>query len=330
MKKLHYSIVIAFLSITGSLSNAQNLSSQQISAIENTINEEMKITGVPGVALAIINDNQVVLEKGFGLANTLTDLPMSDSTIFQIASLTKTFTALTVLKELKDADIDVNQTIGTVITGLSPGLSSITFHQLLSHKGGLIEYTNETDRTDIYDFFKNIGDSIMFIEPGRVFSYSNMGYALIDLAIQRLSGLTYPKAVERNVFGPLKLKNTGFDLYEVASKSLATGHLWSDGKLTPKINHFDLPLLRAAGGLFTNMQDLERFALCLINEGMLEGEQVIDSVIIEQMCQPYSKDFMASESSYVIHANWPDNAYGNGIIMFKYGEYNLIKITPRI
>jgi len=324
MKKLHVTIVLAFLSITGNLSNAQNLTQKQISEIENTINKEMKITGVPGVALAIINDNHVVLERGFEFAKTLTDLPMSESTIFQIASVTKTFTALTVLIELKNAKINVHQSIGTVVKGLSPGLSSITFHQLLSHKGGLIEYTNESDRTDIYDFFKNIGDSIMFIDPGRVFSYSNMGYALLDLAIQRLSGLTYPEVVDRDVFVPLKLKNTGFDLYEFASKSFTTGHIWSDGKLTPKISHFDLPLLRAAGGLFSNLQDLERLALCFMNNGILEGEQVIDPAIIEQMCQPYSKDFMASGSSYVVHYNWTDNAYGYGIWMFNYGEHRFL------
>jgi CubicO group peptidase (beta-lactamase class C family) len=324
MKKLHYSIVLVLLSCTGTLSNAQNLSLQQVSEIENTIHEEMKITGVPGVALAIINENQVIFEQGFGLANTFSDLPMSDTTLFQIASITKTFTALTVLKELKEANIDVHQSIGTVIKGLSPGLSSITFHQLLSHKGGLIEYTNEYDRNDIYDFFKSIGDSIMFIEPGRVFSYSNMGYALLDLAIQQLSGLTYPEAVDRAVFGPLNLKNTGFDLYEAASKSFTSGHIWSDGKFTPKINHFDLPLLRAAGGLFSNLQDLERLVKCLMNEGMLEGEQVIDPVILDQMCQPYSKDFLASASSYVFHANYPNNAYGYGIWMFNYGEHRFL------
>ena len=164
MKNLLITIFIVLIYIDFNVLNAQTLTQTQITAIENTITEEMKVTGVPGVALAIINDNQVVYEKSFGLANSQTKIEMTDSTIFQIASVTKTFTALTILKELKEANIGVHEPIRTVITGLSPGLSSITFHQLLSHKGGLIEYTNESDRTDIYEFFKNIGDSILFIE----------------------------------------------------------------------------------------------------------------------------------------------------------------------
>ena len=324
MKTFLIIIFIILFCIVFNVLEAQTLTQTQITAIENTITEEMKVTGVPGVALAIINDNQVVYEKSFGLANSHTKIEMTDSTIFQIASVTKTFTALTILKELKEANLGVHEPIGTVITGLSPGLSSITFHQLLSHKGGLIEYTNESDRTDIYEFFKNIGDSILFIEPGRVFSYSNMGYALLDLAIQKLSGMTYPEAVNKAVIKPLKLKNTSYDLYEVATKPFSSGHIWLNGKLTPKINHDEVPLLLAAGGLFSNVQDLERLAKCLMNAGVLDGEQVIDNDIIQLMCQPYSKDFMASGSSYVVYANYPDNAYGYGIIMYKYGKHRFI------
>ena len=324
MKKSYFIILFTILILVGNILNAQTLSQSQISAIEKAIKEEMKVAGIPGVALAIIYDNQVVFEKSFGLANSQTKIVMTDSSIFQIASVTKTFTALTILKELKEANIGVHEPIGTVIPGLSPGLSSITFHQLLSHKGGLIEYTNESDRTDIYEFFKNIGDSILFIEPGRVFSYSNMGYALLDLAIEKLSGIEYSEAVERNVIKPLKLKNTSFDLYEVASKSLSSGHIWLNGKLTPKINHDEVPLLRAAGGLFSNVQDLERLTKCLMYAGVSDGEQVIENDIIQLMCQPYSKDIMASGSSYVVHANWPDNAYGYGIIMFNYGKHHFL------
>ena len=324
MKNSYFIILFTILIKVGTLLNAQTLSQQQISEIGNAITEEMEITGVPGVALAIINDNQVVFEDGFGFANTSTKFPMTDSTIFQIASVSKTFTALTILKELKDRNIGVHEPIGSVIKDLSPVLSSITFHQLLTHKGGLIEYTNESDKTDIYKFFKNIGDSILFIKPGRVFSYSNMGYALLDLSIEILTGMTYSDAVDRAVIKPLKLKNTSFDLYEVASNPFSSGHIWLNGKLTPKINHLEVPLLKAAGGLFSNLQDLERLALCLMNNGMLEGVQVFDPTIIKQICQPYSKDFMAFGSSYVVQANWPNNAYGYGIWMFNYGKHRFM------
>lgn len=312
------------LSILGNLLNAQTLSKEQIKAIEKVITEEKNIAGVPGVAVGIIYDNQVVFEKGFGLTNNQTKIAMTDSTIFQVASVTKTFTALTILKELKDVNIGVHEPVGEVIKGLSPVVSSITFHQLLTHTGGLIDYTNYNDKTDIFEFFKDIGDSILFIEPGKVFSYSNTGYALLDLAIEQLSGMTYPEAVTKDVIKPLKLHNTGFDLYEVAAKSFSAGHVLRRKLLVPEMYQCEKPLVRAAGGIFSNIQDLERLALCLMNDGIFEGLQVFDPEIIEQMCQPYAREFQASASSYFGPANAPNSAYGRGVWMFDYGNQRII------
>lgn len=324
MKNLLFIITIVILSIDFNVLNAQVLPQPQITTIEKAITEEMKAADIPGTVLAIIKNNQVVLERSFGLANSQTKIAMTDSSLFQIASVTKIFTALTILKELDDSEIGVHEPIGTVIKGLSPGLSSITFYQLLTHTGGLIDYTNELDKTDVYEFFKNIGDTILFIEPGKVFSYSNIGYALLGLAIEQLSGMSYPEAVNRAVLKPLKLKNTSFDLFEVASKSFSVGHNLGRGKLSPALSHYEVPLLQAAGGIFSNIQDMERLALCLINNGVLDGVQVFDRTIIEQMFLPHAKDFMASAPSYFGFLNYPNNAYGYGIFMFDYGKLHFI------
>jgi len=89
MKTLSITIFIVLIYIYFNVLNAQTLSQTQITAIEKVITEEMKVTGIPGVALAIINDNQVVYEKNFGLANSQTKIEMTDSSIFEIASVTK-------------------------------------------------------------------------------------------------------------------------------------------------------------------------------------------------------------------------------------------------
>lgn len=326
MKTISITIFIVLLYIDFNVLEAQTLTQTQITAIEKAITEEMKVAGIPGVALAIINENQVVYEKSFGLANSQTKIEMTDSSIFQITSVTKIFTALTILTELSNANIGIHEPVGKVIKGLSPGLSSITFHQLLTHTSGLIDYTNQYDKTEVYDFFRDIGDTTLFIEPGKVFSYSNTGYALLDLAIEQLSGMTYPEAVNKAVLKPLKLNSTSFDLYEVACKSFSTGHYFDNNKrmLMPSINHYEVPLLQAAGGLFSNIQDLERLALCLMNNGELDGVQVIDRSVIEQMSLPHARDFMASAPSYFGFLNYPNNAYGYGTFMFDYGNLHFI------
>jgi CubicO group peptidase (beta-lactamase class C family) len=302
---------------------AQTLTQQQIMDIECAIKSEMEISKTPGVALSIIKNNRLMYESSFGLANSNTKVQMNDSTVFCIASCTKFFTALTLLIELKNADIDVNEPIGNAVKGLSSKLSSLTYHQLLSHTSGMIDvpYTNEPDYRDVYEFFRTIGDTILFIEPGRIFSYSNVGYALISLCIEQLSGKSFPAAVEDAVIKPLRLKNTTFDLFKAVCKSFSTGHYFDINKnmIIPAMNHFEGPLWRAGGGIFSNTQDLERLALVLLNNGNLDGEQLFDRAIIDKIMHPHSKNFAAPvSSSYYGLLGFPDNAYGYGSYMFEF------------
>jgi len=241
MKKKQFAFLIISWCFGGTLLEAQSLTQPQITAVENVITEEMKVARIPGAALAIIANNKVVYEKSFGFANSQTRVEMTDTSIFQIASVTKIFTAITLLTELRNANIGFYEPVGTVIQGLSPGLSSVTFHQLLTHTSGLIDYTNPNDKTEVYDFFKSIGDTILFIEPGRVFSYSNIGYALLGLTIEQLTGKTYPEAVHEAVIMPLKLNNTTFDFLKVACKSFSAGR---PTITTKKCSCHTFPILR--------------------------------------------------------------------------------------
>ncbi len=109
MKTLSITFLIVLICIDFNVLKAQTLTQTQITAIDKAITEEMKIAGIPGVALAIINDNKVVYEKSFGLANSQTIIEMTNSSIFQIASVTKIFTALTILKELSNANIGLHE-----------------------------------------------------------------------------------------------------------------------------------------------------------------------------------------------------------------------------
>jgi len=319
--------ILLILFIGFETSYAQALTQQQISAIENTIISEMKTAHTPGAAVGIIKDNRVAYEKTFGLANAQMKVALTDSTIFQIASVTKIFTALTLLIELNKAKIDVRESIGKVVPGLSPGLSSITFHQLLSHTSGMIDYYPPTAKYDtgIFEFFKENGDNLLFAKPGKVFSYSNTGYALLALIIERLTGKKYVDVVGMDVIDPLKLKNTTFDFLQVATKSFSTGHYYDNDKKTavPIINHFEIPLLQAAGGIFSSIGDLERLSMCLMNKGVLDGVKVIDSEIIELMSHRYAENYTAS-ASYYGFMNYPNNAYGYGLFMFDYGRMHFI------
>jgi CubicO group peptidase (beta-lactamase class C family) len=327
MKKVRYIFISCILCFGSLMLKSQTLTPQQIASIEKTINEEIIEAKMPGAAFGIIYQNKVVYEKSFGIANSFTKIPLTDSTIFQIASVTKIFTSLALLTELKKANINVNEPIGDLIKGLSTKLSKLTYHQLLTHTSGMVDFIPSSTESglDPYTFFKNSGDSLLFTEPGTVFSYSNIGYVLAGLALEKLSNKTYPQAIQNIIINPLKLTNTTFDLYQIACRSFSVGHRFNReiNMMTPYLSHLESPLVQAAGGLFSTVKDLERFAICLFNQGELDGKQIFDKDIVLNMSTGYAKHFMAS-GPYYGFMSYPNNAYGYGLFMFNYGNIGFI------
>ncbi|MFO8236244.1 MAG: serine hydrolase domain-containing protein [Bacteroidales bacterium] len=327
MKNYRFLFICFILCFGSIILKSQTLSTQQIASIETIIKEEMIEANMPGSAFGIINQNKVVYEKPFGIANSLTGIPLTDSSIFQIASVTKIFTSLALLTELKKANINVNEPIGDLIKGLSARLSKLTYHQLLTHTSGMVDFIPSPKEysLDTYTFFKNSGDSLLFTEPGIVFSYSNIGYVLAGLALERISNKPYPQAIQDIIIGPLRLQNTTFDLYKVACRSFSSGHYFNHNlnMMSPYLSHLESPLVQAAGGLFSTIKDLERFAICLINQGELDGKNVFDKDVLLNMSTGYAKHFMAS-GPYYGFMSYPNNAYGYGLFMFKYGDLGFI------
>jgi CubicO group peptidase (beta-lactamase class C family) len=327
MEKSLLIIISSILLFVSIIAKSQNLTPQQIASIETIINEELFDSKMPGAAFGIINQNKVLWEKSFGIANTLTKSPLTDSTIFQIASVTKIFTSLALLTELKKANINVNEPVGDIIKGLPNRLSKLTYHQLLTHTSGMVDFIPSPEDYNLgtYAFFKNSGDSLLFTEPGIVFSYSNIGYVLAGLALERISNKPYTQAIQDIIIGPMKLQNTTFDLYKVACNSFSSGHYFDQNlkMMRPYLSHLESPLVQAAGGLFSTIKDLEKFAICLINQGKFDGKQIFDNDILLNMSTGYAKQFMAS-GPYYGFMSYPDNAYGYGQFMFKYGDLGFI------
>src|SRR5688572_13391355 len=205
---------------------AQPLNKSQVSAIEQSIKEEMKYSSTPGLSVCIINNGKIAYQHSFGIANTMTNIPVTDSTIFEVASLTKIFTSIALQTALQKHGIGIDEPIGKVIKGLSPGMSAVTFAQLLSNTSGIIDaWPLKADCADnILEYFADAGDKGFFEKPGKVFSYSNNGFALAGLALSTLDKIAYTKAVEDYILKPLKMSNSSFNIYDVAYRSFAVGH----------------------------------------------------------------------------------------------------------
>jgi len=304
---------------------AQSLNKSQVNTIEQSIKEEIKNSSTPGLSICIINNGKIAYQHSFGIANTTTNIPVTDSTVFEIASLTKIFTSIALQTALQKQGIGINEPIGNVIKGLAPGMSAVTYAQLLSHTSGIIDaWPVRADLTDnVLAYFADAGDKGLFEEPGKVFSYSNNGFALAGLALATINKTSYTKAVEDFILKPLKMTNSSFNIYDVAYRSFAVGHtIDPKGTAIPTLMSF-YKKSQPAGGLFSNIKDLSTFAISLLNSGNFNNDQAINAQVIDTLFSKRINVFSVPVGP-LNYATFPEGSYGYGTIHFTYNNLRFI------
>ncbi len=169
----------------------------------------------PGAAIAIVRNGKVIFKKGYGIADLDSKKLITPSTNFNIGSMTKEFTAYCVLKLHSEKKLSLNDKLIKFFPAFIPkAASAITIRNLLTHSSGIIDYYNYVDTKqytefsdeDILSALKKV-DSVYF-PAGSRFRYSNTGYCLLSLIIQKVSGKTFPEFVRNNIFEPLGMEKS--------------------------------------------------------------------------------------------------------------------------
>ncbi len=203
----------------------QQLSSSQIDELSKIISQDQLESGAPGAVFAIVQNDEIIFQKAFGVTNVNTQQPMTTETVYPIASVTKFFTALALLKTMEENNLVINSTVGSIIKGLPQKLSSLSIHNLLSHSAGMLDWWPNTNdcKSDLYEYFLEAGDNVLFENQGTVFSYSNNGYALAGLLLSTLEEQPYTDAVYTLILKPLQMNATTFRLEDAVTYSFAGG-----------------------------------------------------------------------------------------------------------
>ncbi len=299
--------------------SAQALTRSQVQQIQDVLKNEMDITHTPGLAISIINDNKVIYQDAFGIANYATNQAMTDTTIFQIASVTKIFTAFALLQSLEKNGLSIHDTVGSVIKDLSPRLAAIPFSELLKQTSGVIDSwplksdCNET----VLNYFMDAGDAAI-VDSSKNFSYSNNGFNLAGLVLATLENTTYAKAIQNIITRPLQMNFTNFNLYDLITKPFAMGYYVnaSTGKYFPGMYQWPVKS-QPAGGLYSNLNDLNKLAVTIMNNGMYNGTQVFTTKVLDSMLHGDNTVFSVP-SSTLSYLTYPEGRYGYGSIQYNY------------
>lgn len=238
------------------------------SVVEKIFREHMEKQHMPGLVYGVVLDGTLLYAGGFGVTNLEKKYPADASSVFRIASMSKSFTALAIL-QLRDAGkLDLDEPASKYIPEmkkmkyLTSDAPEITIRHLLTHGGGFPEDNPWGDRqlgdTDA-ELRKLMADGPSFSNaPGVEFEYSNVGFALLGQIVQVVSGMDFQDYTKKNIFGPLGMNSTEWEFTKVSEQKLALGYNWVDEKYEniPLVHHGSYG---AMGGLMTSVEDLTKY-----------------------------------------------------------------------
>jgi CubicO group peptidase (beta-lactamase class C family) len=289
--------------------SALNVFGQDFAELEQVVQAELKEKNAVGAGVAIVKGDRVVFSKGFGAANIETNAPIGGDTLFQIGSITKTFTAAMILSMAQEGKLNLDAPIGDYAKNLSPKLSRVTLNQLLSHTAGIIDEPDEFgagDESLMASYIRSWKDDYCLFGAGEVFSYSNSGFALAGFTAQEASGKLYADLVSERIFQKLGMRSTTFRPTVAMTYPLAVGHLTKPGEKPIVVRPLPQDArLYPAGTFYTNLNDMARFAIAFLNGGQIEGKQILAPSVIEKMSAPRAKMLSAGD----------DTSYGYGLFM---------------
>ena len=286
LRHLHPLCLLAVLLLVAPLA-AQD----RFAALDRVVTDELKETQTPGALVAIVENGKVVYAQGYGVANVETGQPMATDMVFPIASMTKMYTATSLMTLVEEGKVDLQAPIGKYIDGLSPKLSAVTVHQILSHSAGFRDDAGISNRgyddATIEEQVRAYNDTIFFTEPGAIFSYANQGFNIAGLIIEKVSGRKYSQVVQERIWKPLDMAHSTFQLPMVVTYPFSQTHAGGRNGSAPVVIR---PMAASApwpvGGMFSTLGDLSRFAVMFMGDGRVDDTQVIPSGVIKRLSTP--------------------------------------------
>jgi len=240
---------------------------------------------LPGAAVMVIKDGKINIQKGYGLANVESDIPINASTNFRLASITKQFTAMSILLLIEKGEINFNTTLKEIFPDFPVFGSIINIKHLLQHTSGLIDYEDLIhDSVTIQLKDKDVLDLIMltdstYFEPGSKHKYSNSGYALLALTVEKFSGKPFRDFLYDNIFKPLEMENTiAFEnnINEVSNR--AYGYTITENGVDLTDQSITSAVL-GDGGIYSSLNDLYLWDQSLYTETLIDKKYLQESWI---------------------------------------------------
>jgi CubicO group peptidase (beta-lactamase class C family) len=233
---------------------------------------------VPGASVLVLKDGAPVLRRSYGLADVEKHIAATPETNYRLASVTKQFTAASILLLVQDGRLRLDETVGEWFPSLPDIADQMTIRHLLTHTSGLIDYEDVIPPTmkgqlhdsDVLKILET--QKTTYFKPGTSYRYSNSGYALLALIVERASGLPFAKFLQQRIFTPLGMHNTV--AYEEGVSTVANrayGYTQAEGGSWSRTDQSQTSAVLGDGGIYSSVDDLAKWDAALYDERLLSN-----------------------------------------------------------
>ncbi|HEY8587741.1 MAG TPA: serine hydrolase domain-containing protein [Rhodanobacter sp.] len=254
---------------------------------------------VPGAALLVLKDGKPVIRRTYGLSNLEDGDKTRTDTNYRLASISKQFTAAAILLLAESGRLTLDDSVRYWLPSLPEANTAVTLRQLLTHTGGLIDYEDlipagTTGQVSDSDVLRMVaGSDRTYFEPGTAYRYSNTGYVLLGLVVERASGMSLPLFLQQQIFQPLGMDHTL--LYERGRSEVdrrAYGYSELRGNWT-RTDQSVTSATRGDGGIYSSIDDLAKWDAALYDNRLLSdaSRQLAFSAHVQVTGEPYQAGY---------------------------------------
>lgn len=266
---------------------------QMLQMLEEAVKYEVERKRLPAFSMALVDGDQLVWSEGFGFQDAERETPATASTVYRVGSISKLLTDISVMKLVEQGELDLDAPVTDYLPDFRPNNQSgtpITLRMLMTHRSGLVRespvgnYFDPTEPT-LSETVDSLNGTPIIYPPKTRTKYSNAAIAVVGAVLESKLKGRHADLVKREIFNPLQMNNSSFDLTPEVERNLATAYMW-----TYDDRRFEAPkfLLGTgpAGNLYSSVVDLAKFTSFIFNEGKTADGQVIRPETLRMMTSP--------------------------------------------
>lgn len=278
------------------------LAQDMVSRMDQVVQSYVSSSQFMGSVL-VARAEKALLDKGYGFANLEWDIPNSPTTKFRLGSITKQFTAASILLLEERGKLKIEDSVKKYLPDAPAAWDKVTIFSLLTHTSGIPSFTGFPDYTSTEaipstpeKLVARFRDKPLEFQPGEKWNYSNSGYVLLGYLIEKVSGQAYSKFVQENIFTPLGMKDSGYDTNSAIIWHRASGYSpGANGPNNAGFIHMSIPY--SAGGLYSTTDDLLRW------EQGLFGGKLLSLPSLQKMTTPFKNDYACGLGVHTVNGH---------------------------